>query len=86
MTDRGWKREFEDPIPLSRGCELVTPHDAGKYITKLPKAEHDAPEWRAAIDRDAEGCRARWADDAGADRNDAGAAPASPTGAYRFVT
>jgi hypothetical protein len=23
--------------------------DAGKYITKLPKAEHKAPEWQAAM-------------------------------------
>jgi hypothetical protein len=22
----------------------------GKYITKLPKAEHDAPEWQAAME------------------------------------
>jgi hypothetical protein len=24
--------------------------DAANYITKLPKAEHDAPEWQAAIE------------------------------------
>jgi hypothetical protein len=23
---------------------------AGNYITKLPKAEHDAPEWQAAME------------------------------------
>ena len=23
--------------------------DAGTYITKLPKAEHEAPEWQAAM-------------------------------------
>jgi hypothetical protein len=25
-------------------------HDAARYITKLPKAEHDAPEWQAAME------------------------------------
>lgn len=39
-------QQFFDPIPLSGGCELVTLQDAGRYITKLPKAEHDAPEWQ----------------------------------------
>lgn len=24
--------------------------DAGNYITKLPKAEHSAPEWQAAME------------------------------------
>jgi hypothetical protein len=36
--DRGWKRTFDDPIPLPDGRELVTLKDAGAYITKLPKA------------------------------------------------
>src|SRR5258708_6226491 len=36
----GWKRQFNDPIPLRRGRRLVTLEDAGRYITKLPKAEH----------------------------------------------
>jgi hypothetical protein len=45
----GWKRAFDDPIPLPDGRELVTLQDAGHYITKLPKAEHDAPEWQAAM-------------------------------------
>ena len=50
MTDRGWKRPFEDPIPLPRGRQLVTLGDAGNYIIKLPKAEHEAPEWQAAME------------------------------------
>jgi hypothetical protein len=49
-SDRGWRRRFEDPIPLPRGRKLVTLADAGNYITKLPKAEHDAPEWQAAME------------------------------------
>ena len=34
----GWKRQFNNPIPLPRGGRLVTLEDAGNYITKLPKA------------------------------------------------
>jgi hypothetical protein len=41
---------FDDPIPLPRGRQLVTLQDAGDYITKLPKAKHDAAEWQAAIE------------------------------------
>jgi hypothetical protein len=29
---------------------LVTLEDAGKYIMKLPKAEHEATEWQAAME------------------------------------
>lgn len=50
MADSGWKRLFEDPIPASRGRKLVTLEDAGNYITKLPKAEHEAAEWQAAAE------------------------------------
>ena len=49
-TDRGWKRRFDDPIPLPRGRYLVTLEDAGTYITKLPRAEHEAAEWQAAME------------------------------------
>jgi hypothetical protein len=46
---KGWSRSFDDPIPLPRGRQLVTLKDAGNYITKLPRAEHEAPEWQAAM-------------------------------------
>jgi hypothetical protein len=46
----GWKRPFDDPILLPRGRQLVTLQDAGTFITKLPKAEHDAAEWQAAME------------------------------------
>jgi hypothetical protein len=49
MTDRGWNRQFEDPIPLPRGRQLVTLKDAADYITRLPKAEHESPQWQTAI-------------------------------------
>ncbi len=45
-----WSSRFDDPIPLPDGRQLVTLMDAGNYITKLPRAEHDAPEWQAAME------------------------------------
>jgi hypothetical protein len=45
-----WSREFDEPIMLAKGRRLVTLKDAGTYITKLPKAEHTAPEWQAAME------------------------------------
>jgi hypothetical protein len=29
VANRGWKREFDDPIPLPSGRQLVTLKDAG---------------------------------------------------------
>jgi hypothetical protein len=41
--------EFFDPIILpARKQPLRTLRDAAQYITKLPKAEHDADEWQRA--------------------------------------
>ena len=45
----GWDQEFFDPIILPGGRKLVTLRDA-LHITKLPKAEHDTPEWQAAME------------------------------------
>ena len=50
MAATGWKRRFDEPIPLPRGRQLVTLQDAGNYITKLPKAEHEAAEWQTAME------------------------------------
>jgi hypothetical protein len=47
---KGWKRSFDDPIPLPNGRELVTLKDAGIYITALPMAVHSAPEWQTAME------------------------------------
>jgi hypothetical protein len=44
---KGWKRRFDDPIDLPG--KLVTLKGTGNYITELPKAEHTAPEWQAAM-------------------------------------
>jgi hypothetical protein len=48
VTD--WSRAFDEPIPLPKGKTLITLRDAAPYITNLPKAEHDADEWRAAME------------------------------------
>jgi hypothetical protein len=45
----GWDKPFDEAIPLPKGKPLTTLRDAALYITKLPKAEHDADEWQAAM-------------------------------------
>src|SRR5258705_13634918 len=45
-----WSRKFDEPIPLPKGRQLVTLKDAGTYITKLPRAVHEAQEWQAAME------------------------------------
>jgi hypothetical protein len=50
VPERGWKRPFDDPIPLPRGRQLVTLKDAGAYITEVPKAEQQLAEWQAAAE------------------------------------
>jgi hypothetical protein len=72
LRPTGRSRKFNDPIPLPKGKPLVTLRDAAHYITKLPKAEYDAPEWEAAIGGFASRCRARRANDACAYRRHAG--------------
>jgi hypothetical protein len=31
-------------------CQLVTFKDAADYFTRLPKAEHESPQWQAAVE------------------------------------
>jgi hypothetical protein len=45
-----WQQTFFDPIELPNGRKLLTLRDAALYITKLPKAEQQAPEWRTATE------------------------------------
>jgi hypothetical protein len=45
-----WDQRFFDPIELPGRKKLVTVRDAALYITKPPKAEHDAEEWLAAME------------------------------------
>jgi hypothetical protein len=51
VADKGWSREFDEPISLPDGRSLTTLRDAADYITGLPKKEAAAPEWQAAIER-----------------------------------
>jgi hypothetical protein len=44
-----WDRPFDQPVPLPSGPAARTLRDAGNYIRKLPKSEHDTPEWRLAV-------------------------------------
>jgi hypothetical protein len=51
MPDRtGWGREFDEPIVLPDGRQLVSLRDAATYVTGLPKKEAALPEWQAAIE------------------------------------
>jgi hypothetical protein len=43
-------QRFFDPIPVPDHKPLITLRDAALYIAKLPKAEHDAVEWQAAME------------------------------------
>ena len=45
-----WDQRFFDPITVPGRTPLVTLRDAAEYITELPKAEHDADEWQAAME------------------------------------
>ena len=36
-------------FPCRAGASSSTLEDAGTYMTKLPKAEHEAAEWQAAM-------------------------------------
>jgi hypothetical protein len=50
MAATGWKRPFDDPIPLPRGRQLVTLEEAARYIQKLPKAEQQLDDWLTAVE------------------------------------
>jgi hypothetical protein len=45
-----WTREFDDPIPVSKGRQLVTLRGAADYIMKLPKAEQNLEAWQTAVE------------------------------------
>ena len=44
-----WDRPLTELIELPNGKMLASLRDASLYITELPKAEHDAEEWQAAM-------------------------------------
>jgi hypothetical protein len=43
-----WAREFDQPIPASKGRQLATLRDAAEY--KLPEAGQLFEEWQAAVE------------------------------------
>ncbi len=43
-----WDQRFSEPIVVPKGKALATLRDAGNYISRLPKAEHEAGEWQTA--------------------------------------
>jgi hypothetical protein len=45
-----WDQRFFGPIAVPGRKPLVTLRDAALYITELPKAEHEAKEWQAAME------------------------------------
>lgn len=48
-AERGWQREFDDPIPLPYQGQLKTLDDAARFIQKLPKAEQQRAHWQLAV-------------------------------------
>ncbi|BAR62035.1 hypothetical protein NK6_8891 [Bradyrhizobium diazoefficiens] len=44
---KGWGRPFDDLIDLPDRRQSATLREAATYITALPKAVHDTPEWQA---------------------------------------
>jgi hypothetical protein len=45
-----WSTEFDDPIVLPDGRQLLTPKDAADYIAALPKEISGLPKWQVAIE------------------------------------
>ena len=45
-----WSTEFEDPIGLPDGRQLLTLRNAADYITELPKEQSDLLDWQVAIE------------------------------------
>jgi hypothetical protein len=45
-----WSRRVDDPIPVQNGKPLFTLREAATYITALPKAEQQAPQWQLAAE------------------------------------
>jgi hypothetical protein len=44
-----WDKQFREPIEVPEGDVLVSLRDAGAYITRLPKSEHETREWQTAM-------------------------------------
>jgi hypothetical protein len=49
MAANGWRRRFDEPIPLPGGRKLVTLKDAIAWLAKeVPKSEHGMKQVQAA--------------------------------------
>ena len=75
-----WDQRFFDPITLPDGRKLVTLREAARYITTLPKVEHDADEWQVAMRALLLVAEHDGPTMFGSDRHDAGAQSASAEG------
>lgn len=53
MVERGWNREFDEPISYPAAKKLVTLRDAAMYVTLLPAEAAKRDEWQAAIESEA---------------------------------
>jgi hypothetical protein len=49
-TAKDWSREFDEPIPLPNGRELVTLEDVARYVDALPRRMHEREEWQAVME------------------------------------
>jgi hypothetical protein len=47
---KGWSRQFDDPIPTGDGGELRSLRDAGVYVLALPPAEAEREHWQVAME------------------------------------
>ena len=50
MADKGWRREFDDPVTLPDGRVLKTLRDARHYVAGLPKATQSLSAWQLAAE------------------------------------
>jgi hypothetical protein len=48
MAEKRWSAEFDDPIHLEDGRQLLTLRDAARYIQNLPPAEQTKLHWQTA--------------------------------------
>ena len=44
-----WDAAFDEPVELPNGKTARTLRNAGEYIAKLPKAEHEQKAWQTAM-------------------------------------
>lgn len=51
MTDKGWRKRFDDPVVLDHGTRLATLRQVIEYLAKtVPKAKRDHPSVLTASD------------------------------------